>query len=148
MKSKKNLPIGIQSFKILRENGNVYVDKTRHIHRMIDEGMFYFLSRSRRFGKSLTVSTMKSLFEGKKDLFDGLWISEHGDWNGTPHPAILIDFNGISHDTPENLKKGLANGEVKTAFLEILLQSFAGETNASETWTIPKNSRKAEKSES
>ncbi len=108
-RTDKKLPIGIQSFKTIREDGYIYVDKTGHIHQMLEDGMLYFLSRPRRFGKSLTVSTLKSLFEGKKELFDGLWISEHGGWNWTPYPVILIDFNGISHDTPENLKKGLAS---------------------------------------
>jgi hypothetical protein len=68
---------------------------------------FYFLSRPRRFGKSLTVSTLSALFQGKRSLFAGLWISQNAEWEWNEHPVLLFDFNGISHDTPENLKKGL-----------------------------------------
>ncbi len=109
------LPIGISSFEILRTQGYVYVDKTRHIFRMIDEGMFYFLSRPRRFGKSLTVSTLRCLFEGRKDLFDGLWIAENTDWEWERYPVVLIDFNEISHDTPEKLSQSLSRMLGKTA---------------------------------
>ncbi|MDM8550427.1 ATP-binding protein [Desulfobacterales bacterium HSG2] len=102
------LPIGVQNFERMRTGNFVYVDKTRHIYEMIrpDQG-FYFLSRPRRFGKSLTVSTLRSLFRGKKELFDGLWIAENTEWEWKPHPVVLLDFNEISHDTPENLKLGL-----------------------------------------
>jgi len=102
------LPIGVQNFERMRTGKFVYVDKTRHIHEMCrpDQG-FYFLSRPRRFGKSLTVSTLRCLFRGKKELFDGLWIAENTEWEWKPHPVVLLDFNEISHDTPENLKLGL-----------------------------------------
>jgi len=66
------LPMGISSFEVLRTRGNVYVDKTEHIYRLVTEGMYYFLSRPRCFGKSLLVSTLRCLFEGKRDLFEGL----------------------------------------------------------------------------
>ncbi|MEZ4527718.1 MAG: AAA family ATPase, partial [Desulfobacterales bacterium] len=69
----------------------------RHIYKMADEGKYYFLSRPRRFGKSLTVSTLRCLFQGKKDLFEGLWITQNTDWDWKPHPVILFDFNSISH---------------------------------------------------
>ncbi len=109
------LPIGIQAFETIRENGYLYVDKTRHVFRMIDEGMFYFLARPRRFGKSLLVSTLKCLFQGRRELFRGLWIGEHADWDWKPYPIILMDFNGITHDTPENLKLDLERTLAKTA---------------------------------
>ncbi|MCI0692959.1 ATP-binding protein [candidate division KSB1 bacterium] len=102
----KKLPISISNFETLITGNNVYVDKTRYIHHMVSEGMFYFLSRPRRFGKSLLVSTLKALFEGRKELFKGLWI-ESADWDWKPHPVAVIDFNGISHGTPETLKQGL-----------------------------------------
>jgi hypothetical protein len=102
----KKLPISISNFEALITGNNVYVDKTRYIHQMVSEGMFYFLSRPRRFGKSLLVSTLKALFEGRKELFKGLWI-ENADWDWKPHPVLQIDFNGISHGTPETLKQGL-----------------------------------------
>jgi len=67
----KKLPIGIQSFEVMRSRGFVYVDKTEGIHQLVTEGMYYFLARPRRFGKSLLVSTLRCLFEG-------LWIAEPG----------------------------------------------------------------------
>ncbi len=106
MKLQK-LPVGDSSFESIRSGNCVYVDKTRHIFQMLDEGKFYFMSRPRRFGKSLMVSTLECLFKAKKKLFDGLWISENSDWEWKPHPVIFLDFNGISHDTPENLKISL-----------------------------------------
>ncbi len=107
------LPIGISSFEVLRTRENVYVDKTALIYRLVTEGLYYFLSRPRRFGKSLLVSTLKCLFEGRRELFDGLWIAQHGDWDWQPHPVVHLDFNEISHDTPENfaldLQRALLN---------------------------------------
>jgi len=107
MKKLQNLPIGESSFENIRQDNRLYVDKTRHIFQLADEGKYYFLSRPRRFGKSLTVSTLKCLFQGRKELFGGLWVCEHGDWEWKKHPVILLDFNEISHDTPENLRTGL-----------------------------------------
>ena len=77
---KQKLPIGIQSFKKLRENNLLYVDKTEIIYRLTEAGNYFFLSRPRRFGESLTLSTIKQLFHGRKELFDGLWIQDHWDW--------------------------------------------------------------------
>ncbi len=106
MQKMKNLPISISNFEKLITGNNVYVDKTRYIHQMVSKGMFYFLSRPRRFGKSLLVSTLKALFEGRKELFKDLWI-EKADWDWQPHPVLQIDFNGISSNTPEILKQSL-----------------------------------------
>jgi hypothetical protein len=105
--AKKKLPIGVQSFPTMIEKNNLYVDKTAYIHRLIDEGMFYFLARPRRFGKSLLVSTFKTLFEGEKDLFKGLWI-ESSDWDWKPHPVITIDFNGIDATNATILEESLS----------------------------------------
>jgi len=102
----KKLPISISSFGELITRNCVYVDKTRHIYKMVTEGKFYFLSRPRRFGKSLLVSTLQYLFEGRKDLFKGLWI-ENTDWGWTPHPVVKIDFSEISATTPEILRASL-----------------------------------------
>jgi hypothetical protein len=101
------LPIGIQSFKTIRENNYLYVDKTRHIYRMIAEGMFYFLARPRRFGKSLLVSTLSCLFQGQMELFDDLWIAQNDRWKWDAYPVVTIDFNQIDHRTPENLETDL-----------------------------------------
>ena len=111
------LPIDLQSFEIIRRDGLLYVDKTRWIHQMLEEGRYYFMARPRRFGKTLMVSTLRNLFAGHRDLFQGLWIDTHGTWNWEIFPVILLDFNSISHDTPENFKVGLADG---------LLQEYAG----------------------
>jgi hypothetical protein len=102
----KKLPISIQDFERLITGNHVYVDKTRYIYKMATEGMFYFLSRPRRFGKSLLASTLDHLFRGNKKLFKGLWI-EKADWEWKPHPVLKIDFNGISFDKPEILKQSL-----------------------------------------
>jgi len=106
----EKLPIGIQAFETLRGQGYLYVDKTRWVHRLVTQGMFYFLARPRRFGKSLLVSTLKCLFEGRRELFDGLWIAAPGRWEWQPHPVVVLDFNQITHDTPEHLRLGLARG--------------------------------------
>ena len=74
-------PIGIQNFEKIRKDGYIYVDKTALIHRLATTGTYYFLSRPRRFGKSLLVSTMEAYFNGKKELFKGLAIEElEKDW--------------------------------------------------------------------
>ncbi len=93
----KELPIGIQSFEKIIEDGYVYVDKTRTIHQLVSSGATYFLSRPRRFGKSLLLNTIKSLFEGKKELFSGLWIENHWDWNKT-NPVLHFSFDAIGFD--------------------------------------------------
>ena len=69
---RKKLPIGIQTFREIREEGHYYVDKSDHAVRLVNEGKYYFLSRPRRFGKSLFLDTLKELFEGNESLFKGL----------------------------------------------------------------------------
>jgi len=93
---RRKLPIGIQSFSKLRKNNLLYVDKTEIIYRLTEAGNYFFLSRPRRFGKSLTLSTLKSLFQGHKELFDGLWIQDHWDWT-KQHPVIHISFSSIGY---------------------------------------------------
>ena len=72
----QNLPIGISEFTELRETSCVYVDKTKHIYSLLKNNRRTFLSRPRRFGKSLLVSTLEAALQGKKELFEGLWISK------------------------------------------------------------------------
>ena len=81
---RRRLPIGIQTFREIREQGCYYVDKTPYIRHLVDSGSHYFLSRPRRFGKSLFLDTCKELFEGNEPLFEGLDIHEHWDWDGAP----------------------------------------------------------------
>ncbi len=96
MKELRKLPKGIQTFKRMREGNYVYVDKTEHIYRLACDFGVYFLSRPRRFGKSLTVSTFKELFEGNRPLFKGLWIEDKWDWSKT-HPVIHISCASLSY---------------------------------------------------
>ncbi len=105
MKTKKPqyYPVGIQDFEDLRNNNFVYVDKTKLIHQMVSEGKVYFLSRPRRFGKSLLVSTLEAYFLGKKELFDGLYISTvEKDWE--TYPVFHIDFSIKKYLTIEDLR--------------------------------------------
>ncbi|MBF0362116.1 MAG: AAA family ATPase [Oligoflexia bacterium] len=77
----KMLPVGIQSFEKLIELNCVYVDKTKYFYDLIKSGTTYFLSRPRRFGKSLTISTLEAIFLGRRDLFKGLWIHDQSDYD-------------------------------------------------------------------
>ena len=96
----QNLPIGIQDFEKIRKDGYLYVDKTKKIWDLARTGCYYFLSRPRRFGKSLLISTIKAYFEGKKDLFDGLYISTvEKDWKR--HPIMHLDLNTQKYDCKE-----------------------------------------------
>jgi len=101
----KKLPIGIQTFeKIINEN-YCYVDKTKIIYELINSGTYFFLSRPRRFGKSLLIDTIKDLFEGKKELFKGLWIEDKWDFS-QKYLVIKIDFGeGVSKSKEELREK-------------------------------------------
>ena len=92
-KARRRLPIGLQTFRELREEDCYYVDKTGFIARLLDEGKHYFLSRPRRFGKSLFLDTLKELFEGNEALFTGLHIHDRWDWS-LRHPVVRLDFGG------------------------------------------------------
>ena len=100
----KLYPIGMQTFSEIREEDFLYVDKTEYIYRMTHtSGKYFFLSRPRRFGKSLLVSTMQSYFEGKKELFKGLAIEKlEKDW--TEYPVLHFDMSGGKHMEPEQLE--------------------------------------------
>lgn len=100
----RKMPIGIQSFEDLRRQQYVYVDKTALVYRLVSMGKPYFLSRPRRFGKSLLLSTLKAYFEGKKELFEGLAIAKlETQW--TVRPVLHLDLNAEKYDTLENLDK-------------------------------------------
>ena len=99
----------MQTFRKLREQDCYYVDKTPYIERLLDEGAHYFLSRPRRFGKSLFLDTLKELFEGNEALFTGLHIHDRGDWNWSArHPVVRLDFAGGSFEEPGYLRTNLA----------------------------------------
>ena len=100
MKNNRRLPIGMQSFAKLREGGYAYADKTRYIYELVSGSQQYFLSRPRRFGKSLFLSTLKAYWEGRKELFEGLEIAEleaQRDNPWQPYPVFYFDFNGKNY---------------------------------------------------
>ena len=99
-------PIGIQSFDRIIEDGYVYIDKTDMVYNLVREGSIYFLSRPRRFGKSLLVSTLKNYFMGRKELFRGLKIDRlEKEWNA--YPVFHIDFNGGEYTCSGLLKDAI-----------------------------------------
>ena len=100
--SRRRLPIGIQTFRTLRERDCYYVDKTAYMERLLDEGTHYFLSRPRRFGKSLFLDTLKELFQGSEELFEGLHIHAGHNWSER-HPVVRLSFGGSSFTEPAHL---------------------------------------------
>lgn len=91
------LPIGIQDFAKLRGDGYAYVDKTEHIYRCIRQAPYLFYSRPRRFGKSLTVATLNELYRRRRELFEGLWIEDHWDWDAPPNPVIWLKTASVNY---------------------------------------------------
>ena len=113
MATKRKYPVGVQSFESIRKDGYVYVDKTPLIYKMITEGCPYFLSRPRRFGKSLLVSTLAAVFEGRRELFEA-FTTEQGieqpqlfiattDWKWEQYPVLRFDFSAGDLSTIEQL---------------------------------------------
>ena len=101
-------PIGIQNFEKIRKGGYVYVDKTDLIYQIVRTGGYYFLSRPRRFGKSLLISTMEAYFQGKKELFKGLDIANlEKDW--TTYPVLHLDLSGVTYTDETVLSEKMEN---------------------------------------
>lgn len=121
--SMKKLPIGKQGFKSIIEDGYLYVDKTKHLHQLITEGSLYFLSRPRRFGKTLTISVLKEIFKGNQDLFKGLYIAEQTnyDWKSCP----VLEFNFAKMESEPALFEESLKRELK-----LLSQDFKVELTA------------------
>ncbi len=111
--NKLNLPIGYSAFREIREWNCYYVDKTPHIWRLASRPGYYFLSRPRRFGKTLLVDTMQELFEGSEELFRGLHIHDHWDWS-VRHPVVRLSFGG-KYSQPVDLEN---NTNVQLAEIE------------------------------
>ncbi len=111
----KRLPVDLQSFEALRRYNCLYVDKTIYIQKMLDQGVYFFISRPRRFGKSLMISVLRCFFENKKELFEDLWIAKHSDWKWEKYPVLVLDFNVIPHGTPKELDRGLERTLLKIA---------------------------------
>lgn len=138
MPDELRYPIGIQYFPDLIEGGYVYVDKTDYIRRLIRGGKYYFLSRPRRFGKSLFLSTLQAFFEGRKDLFNGLAI-DTPDIVWEAHPVIMLSLNTIDPNSEDSLRNILdnifhdyeefygievRNGELSSRFERILKMAY------------------------
>ena len=104
--NRRRLPIGIQTFRKLREEDCYYVDKTAYIRRLLDEGTHYFLSRPRRFGKSLFLDTCKELFEGNEPLFARLAIHDQWDWS-VRHPVLRLSFGSGNFKEPGYVETNL-----------------------------------------
>ena len=102
----KKLPIGIQEFSKLIKGNFLYVDKTQHIYNLLNSASYYFLSRPRRFGKSLLLNTIKEIFLGNRELFKGLWIYDKIKWE--KHPVIKISFSNLSYSSI-GLEKAIDN---------------------------------------
>ncbi|MCB0846921.1 MAG: ATP-binding protein [Bacteroidetes bacterium] len=111
----KKFPIGIQSFREIITKNFLYIDKTRDIFALLESGKFFFLARPRRFGKSLLLSTIREIFTGNKELFQGLWIENQWNWQ-KKHPVIHIGFSSIGYK-----ELGLAKA------IEIRLNEIASE---------------------
>ena len=105
---RRRLPVGIQTLGNIRARNCYYVDKTPHVLRLVGEDTHYFLSRPRRFGKSLLVDTLKELFEGNGELFRGLAI--HGEWDwSVKHPVVRISFGGGEFGDPDGVREEVAD---------------------------------------
>ena len=104
--ARRKLPIGIQTFREIREGGYYYVDKTAYVRELLDGGKHYFLSRPRRFGKSLFLDTLSELFEGSEALFRGLDIHDSWDWSAR-YPVLHLSFGGGNFQAPGSLHSAL-----------------------------------------
>src|SRR5579872_713270 len=102
----QRLPLGFSTFSTIRNEGYLYVDKTEYAYNLITQGGRYFMSRPRRFGKSLLVSTLKEIFEGNKPLFKNLWI-EKSDYPWHKHGVVVLDFSAIMFTSVEILRNRL-----------------------------------------
>lgn len=104
----KKLPLGIQTFSKIREEDYTYVDKTAIIYRLIDSGSYYFLSRPRKFGKSLLVDTISELLKGSKEYFKGLFIHDKWNWD-VKYPVINISFGSGDFTSKESTLRSIKN---------------------------------------
>ncbi len=103
----RKLPIGIQTFSEIIEEHYTYVDKTGMAVDLVENGKYYFLSRPRRFGKSLFISTLQALFEGRRELFQGLAAHDRWDWS-VQYPVIKLSFAGVAR-TVADMKQDIEN---------------------------------------
>ncbi|MDR1085047.1 MAG: AAA family ATPase [Deltaproteobacteria bacterium] len=135
MSNLQELPTGFADFPTIRQEGYFYADKTRLLRQLIKIPKPYFLSRPRRFGKSLLVSTLEAILAGRRELFEGLWINDHSDYDWTPNPVIYLSMYSVTTDSIVTVQSDLLtklkdiakreklkpNGETPAAFFESLL---------------------------
>jgi hypothetical protein len=110
----QKLPLDLSTFRALREQGYLYVDKTEYAYKMITGGHRFFLTRPRRFGKSLFVSTLKEILEGNKELFEGLWIAS-SDYQWRKHGVIKLDMSSLTTSSQESFKRSLCKSLARVA---------------------------------
>lgn len=140
----KKLPIGIQTFSDIRENNYIYIDKTSYLHEMLESGKNYFLSRPRRFGKSLFLTTIEELFKGSKELFKDLYIYDKWDWNKT-NPVIKISFGGGDFRSTRTLNDSLEDLICRTSrdfSVDIFSKTLGGKFSDLVTGTFKKTGEK------
>jgi Predicted AAA-ATPase/PD-(D/E)XK nuclease superfamily len=126
MKSLPQLPVGQQYFSSLRQNKELYIDKTMYIYELCQrKTAFYFLSRPRRFGKSLTLDTIGELFEGNQKLFEGLWIADKWDWSQT-YPVIRLSLDAIGHEKTLDIALQLTMHDIAEEFEVELKRKTSG----------------------
>src|SRR6056297_2328493 len=101
----KRLPIGIQDFRYMMENDYLYIDKTPYLHMLKDRGKFYFMSRPRRFGKSLTISTYDCMFRGEKELFKETWL--YDNWAFEPQPVIRLNMSELDNRDEKRVEENI-----------------------------------------
>ncbi|MBO5444788.1 MAG: AAA family ATPase, partial [Muribaculaceae bacterium] len=109
MDASLKYPVGIQTFEKIIKGGYTYVDKTEYIRKLLRGGEYYFLSRPRRFGKSMFLTTLEAYFEGRRDLFKGLALDSYDDLDWTPRPVIKMAFNALDPQNPEDLVRMVSN---------------------------------------
>jgi hypothetical protein len=130
---RRKLPTGIQNLREIREDGYYYVDKTRYAVRMAERGKYYFLSRPRRFGKSLFIDTLAEMFAGNRKLFEGLHAADHWDWS-VKHPIIRISFSSgvlksrlqLDERIASQLSENIARLELDIPVTQDIAGSFEG----------------------
>ena len=104
MSEQREYPIGVQSFEKIITGNYLYIDKTEYVYSLVKTGVYYFLSRPRRFGKSLLISTLEAYFLGKRELFKGLAIDRYDDLTWQEHPVLHLDLNAQNYaDSDESL---------------------------------------------
>ena len=124
----KRYPIGIQDFSELRTGDYLYVDKTPQVYDLLSSGKYFFLSRPRRFGKSLLLSTLKHFFLGRRDLFEGLWVDQHADHDWAEYPVLHFSFSssGYKDIGLEAALQRLLNEAATEYEIELTAQGLSG----------------------